>query len=176
MGAKFLVDAVLVALVEEIEVLFAERGQEGIRIVELADLTAVPRGAKLVGIDGLALRNEDLEETLGREQLHLNGGPCDEIDDRAGLGITNKSPDKHSLDFPLFVGTHAEEVVRSGVFCFDEGDEFGGAYDHDWVGVAESVPIVRNHVQNVFCESDKKDGVPDAVQINPCSSGRRKCR
>ena len=175
-GAEFFVDAVLVALVEKVEVLVAERGEERIRVKKLADLAAAQRDAELVAENGGLVRDEDLEKALRREQLHLDGrgGLVTEVHNLAGLGVADEGPHQHALRTAFLEGAHAQEIVGAGVAGFKKGGEFDRGDDHVWGRIFEGGCGMRMSMSRAGLP---KQGItPVQGGVSPYFSGRRRCR
>jgi len=127
------VDAVFVALVEEIKVLLAQRRQKRIRVVELPDLAAVQLHTQLVAEDLGLPGDENLEETAGRELFHrpAGRGSGHERDGVAGVdyGAFRGFPDEGTHDHPFaaapFRRVHAQQAVGLVVFGFEQGFKLG---------------------------------------------------
>ena len=122
---ELLVDAMLVAFVEEIEVLRAQRRQKRVRIVEFADCAVGLRGPEPVLEDLGAARDEDLEETLGRLPGHRMALASAALHDLAVGDIAQERPDHNALRFSAGVQVDAEMVVRRGMRSGKQGLKFG---------------------------------------------------
>ena len=87
------------------------------------------RRAQLVAEHVFALGDKNLEETLGSEQLHLDGrrGFFGEIDDLASLRVAHERPHDHPLASSFFEGAHAQKIMGTSAAGFDEGGEFDGS-------------------------------------------------
>jgi hypothetical protein len=130
MRAELLVGAMFIALIEQVQVLVAERGQEGIGIVELPDLARVVGDAQLVAERRLALRQEALEEALGCDRFERMGLGRADLDDAAGGGLAQKGAHHEPLRAALLHRVHAEQAVRAGTARLQEAVEFLRGDDH----------------------------------------------
>ena len=140
MRPQLLVNPVFIALVEQIHVLFAERGQEGIRIVPLPDSTGVELDPQLVAEDLLRPRDEDFEQTLRRQLLHRparraaghDGGMITRVDDRAFRGVVDQGTHDQSAAAAAFFRVHAQQVVGLALLGRQQRFQvgFGGFHRH----------------------------------------------
>ena len=71
--AQLLVNAVLVALAEKIQIRLAQRGQEGIRIAPLRSRAIAPRHDDIVGINLVGLGGDPFEQPGGVDPFQFDG-------------------------------------------------------------------------------------------------------
>jgi len=131
MGAQLGVDPVFVALVEEIEVLGAERRQETIGVMELADLAVVFGRAQHIAEDLGLLWDEHLEETLRGDQLHRPGLAVGLVHHLALRCTLQKGAHHDALGTRLGGGVHAQPVMGLSLRGLKEFRQFGGGDQHE---------------------------------------------
>jgi hypothetical protein len=131
MRPQFLIDAVFVALVEKVEVLRPERRQEAVGIEELAVFAVGILRPQLVAED-LFARDEQLEESLGRDHRHRvrrRPGPV-ELDHRAFDRRAHERPHHHAGHPFVRQRMHAQPAMRIGLMILQKRVQFFGRYDH----------------------------------------------
>ena len=133
LGAELVVDPVLVAFVEQVEILLAERRQEGIGVGELADLAAVEPGAEDIAEDVRLPRDENFEEPLGRQLVHRPPRRAarhqrrllSRVNHRALGGLADECPHHHADAAAVFGRVHPQQVVGTALLGIEEGFEVG---------------------------------------------------
>ncbi len=165
---EFLVDPVLVALVEKIQILRSEGGKETIGIMELPRLAVRVGGTQPVGKDPGSFRNEALEKPLRREQFQLVGRSALalDIDHRARHGIPQQRPNHDALAAAPRMRMHPEDPVRRGMGGVKQSSEIGFGDNHGTIPQCYA-PAARRLAANP---------APAGTAFTRCFSARPRCR
>jgi hypothetical protein len=160
MRAQLVVDPVLVALVEQIKVLVPERRQEAVGVAELADAPVRGGGAQLVAADLAALRDEDLKEALGGEDLHRQDrrGAVRRQDDSAASGVAKEGAHDEPGAAPVGARVHPKHGVGRTVAGLQDGLDVGLGEGH-----------FRRLWGRVRLHRDKAARHTKTVPVSPCS-------
>lgn len=129
-SAELVVDPMLIALVEEVEVLLSQGRQERVGIMPLPRLPVILGHTQLVGKHFAAARNEALVESFGSEGLHRPDLARGRINHRACHAVTDERPDHHASRAPDAMGVHAQLIVRPIGRRIQEALERGRWQDH----------------------------------------------
>jgi hypothetical protein len=103
---------VLVSLVEQIQVLRPQGRQEGIWIEELPHFSSRRGNAKLISKHLRSLRDEDFKYAVIGDPLHRPFLTRRHLHNRAGHGLTGKSPDHYAFTTGFCMRVHAKHRVR----------------------------------------------------------------
>jgi hypothetical protein len=119
MRSELFENTVLVALIEQVQILRAQCRQKAVRIEKLPGLTVRESGAQLIPKNLGSFRDEAFEKTFIRHPIQLMNrlNVCIELDDRTAHRIAQKGPDDHTLASPALVGVHPEHPVGRRVSC-----------------------------------------------------------
>ncbi len=129
-GAELLVDAPLRPLVEQVQVLVAQRRQKRVRIAELPGLAVRAARAELVSEDLRPLRDEHGEQPLRGQARHrpLPAGRL--LDDGARRRLAQEGAHDHPALAAGDQRMHAEPVVRGGVLRSEQRLDFYPGKQH----------------------------------------------
>ena len=130
--AEFFVDALLGALVEKIKILIAQRGQKGIRVVNLVNLAPRSLVAQLV-TKHAPLRQKQLVESLRGQQIHRIRRCAGriEIHQLTLHRPADKSPGHHALLALMGDGVHPQPAMGVGLAITEKGFQFELGNNHD---------------------------------------------
>ena len=167
-GAELFVDPVLVALVEEVQVLVAERGQEAVRIEELPDLPAGIGGPQLIFEDLGPLGDRHFEEPLGgqpRHRRHAAPGGV-RLDHLAA-----DAPRRKARTTTPCRRVHAEHRMGIGVTGLQERLEVGFGDEHR----REEGPKTGGNELKIAARGNKAQSADAKVGGEKTSSGSPRC-
>ena len=128
--AKFLVDEVVRALVEQMQIEIAERGKKRIGVEKLPDFTAAQSHTQLVAKNFFLPQDGAFKKTFGGEQLELGRLARGQLNHHAPDSFAYKRPHHHPIPARPFHLVHAQKGMRIAVLCLDEGRQLGFRYDH----------------------------------------------
>ena len=130
MGTQLIVDPPLVAFAKEVEIPFAEGGQEGVGIARLVDRSRVVSDDHVVGIDAVERLGHPLKDVGLANPFEPDGGQGLFVDrGEFDLGGVWK---KRSRDQPRAVTQRvkAQHLVRRSVSDFHQTAQFILGQDH----------------------------------------------
>ena len=110
--AQLLVNAVFIALTEEIQIGFTESRKEGIRIAPLRDRAIAPGEDDIISIDLLGLADDALEQSGGVNSLQFDGRAGFFVDGDDGRLPGLRSQDAHNEAGTVGQAVHAQELMR----------------------------------------------------------------
>ena len=122
----------LVALVEQVKILAAQRRQEAVRIEELADLAVGIRSPQLITEKALPLGDHALEDPLWRQERHGMGRRFRriELDHLAGGRAAQERPGYETRRPSVSDRMHPQDGMRRGVLSLEERGQVGLGKNH----------------------------------------------
>ena len=140
---EFFVHAMIVTLVEQVDVLLAQGWEKAIGIEKLVDLAARKRRAQLVAKHPRPLGDEYLENSQGVETRHDDRRRPGrfEIHHFKAFRSADQRTHHHAFAAAVRERVHAEHRVRRRVTGFKQSGEVAGFENHDSPKSAATMPL-----------------------------------